>query len=357
MVSARTRNVVLFLLLGAALIPAIVFSSKYRGGVNGAEGVLDTVPADAQVIVWVNLSSIRTSPYREVFSLNALPDMVPGGGGKNRCGKNLTQRVSQLVLWTPADPGSSFGVAARAPVSLDSVWNCARNTIAARGGKPSYTDVEGFRIISDNSLGPGSAQIAADKSGMLFLARPTTRSRMMDALAGRTARATNKGRHAQMLEQIRSSEQQVDMTVTVIVGPPLRERIAAYLGASSPLLNDVEALAGTAVFHPDTHIDISVWCNTEKACSALEQGIEKKKRSIAGSIAMRAIGVSSLLDDARVSQQSTRVQIRLKAPAQQILRVIRKLEELEEAISQERRAQPWPAHSGVDENLRPASSR
>ena len=352
--STRARNAVLFLALGAALIAAFVLSSRFRDAPASQQDVVDAVPSDAQVLVLAKLSTIRSSPYKSFFAVGAVPSMVPGA--ETGCGRNLTNRIDTLALWAPAEPGASFGIAAQAPVSVDSVWTCAQSTIAERNGKPSFTDVEGFRIIVDENLGPGSAQIAVRETGLLLLARPTTRSRMMDALAARTPSAANGGDHAKMRKEL---GQDGDLTVTVIVSKPLRDRFAGWIGEPTPLLDEVDVLGATALLQPETILRATVWCRSEQACTILEKRLNAKRQRVLGSTAMRAIGVAALLENAEISQHGPRLQVNAKARAEQVLGVIERLKGLEEFL--EPAPAPAPAvprgvHSEPDEILRPAAS-
>lgn len=352
--STRTRNVILFLLLGAALIAAFAWSTAHPGGSETA-GVLDAVPSDAQVVVAADMKRIRESPYRELFASNAVPDMVGGSA----CGQNLSQRVEAVALWTPADPGASFGVAASAPVSAQAVWDCARDTISARGGKASRTDVEGFQIIVDEQLGPGAAEIAISDLGLLLLARPTTRSRMMDALARRTPRAGDTGVHAAMLSEMRAAGSVGDLTLTVIVHPPLRKRFAEFVGEATPILDGVERLGAVADLRVDSALYVTVWCAGDHVCAALAEQLESRRRRISASLAMRAVGIASLADGLRVEPMGARLRIQLRARADQVLDIVRRLGEIERILAEGRIEAPAPRGSDAvaDEVLRPVPSR
>ena len=336
------------MLLGAALIGLGAWWFARDRSVADVQ-VHDAIPSDAQVVVLADLGRIRMTPYQSLFAVGTVPSMMPGAD--QGCGKNLTNRVESLALWAPAEPGASFGIAAQAPVTTDAVWSCAQKTISARGGQPSFTEVEGFRIIKDDRLGPGSAQIAVREPGLLILGRPATRSRMMDSLAGRTTAISNAGDHARMRQALGNTG---ELTVTVIVSPALRKRIARWLGEPLPLLDQVTFLAATADLDTTTHLRATIWCSTDQACGAMTERLQEKRRRILDSLAMRAIGVAALLQDASFEHRGDRVQVRTKAPADQVLALAKRIGALEEALEQDRSpAVPRPSASVPDETLRP----
>jgi hypothetical protein len=309
------------------------------------------VPSDAQVVIVANMTSIRRSPYQALFADGAVPSMIPDGEG---CGKNLSDRIETVAVWEPAEPGASFGMAARASVTAESVWACAKSAIGARGGTPSFTQVEGFRVINDDQLGPGSAQIAVRDDGLLLLARPTTRSRMMDALADRTP-SSRTGSHGRMREDLGPGG---DMTVTVIVSPGLRSRIANWIGEPTDLIEQVIAFAATVDLQPQTHLRIAVTCETPQACVTLSERLGRMRERAIRSMPMRALGVSALLDGAEMHVRGSRLSIQVKAEAQQVIDVIKRLELMEEAWERAPSLPrtPSPGGSATDETLRPAGS-
>ncbi len=350
LVNRRTRNVAAFLALGAALAGGLLYASRYGKAIHEVS-VVDAVPADAQVVMVANMTSIRRSPYQAVFADGAVPRMIPES---EECGKNLSDRIETVAVWEPAEPGASFGMAARAPVTAEAVWACAQSAIGARGGTPTFTQVEGFRLINDDQLGPGAAQIAVRDDGLLLLARPATRSRMMDALGGRTP-SSRTGSHGRMREELGHAG---DMTVTVVVSPGLRNRIANWIGEPTDLLERVIAFAATVDLQPQTHLRIAVSCETPQACVALSERLERMRERASRSMPMRAIGLSALLDGTEMRVQGTRLSVQVKAAAQQVIDVIKRLELLEEAWEQAPslpRA-PSPRGSATDEVLRPAGS-
>lgn len=344
----RTRNATIFLVLGAALVGLLLWWNSRERTIADVQ-VNEAIPSDAQVVILADLARIRTSPYESLFAVGTVPSMMPGA--EQGCGRNLTNRVESLALWAPAEPGASFGIAARAPVTVDAVWDCAQSTIAGRGGQPTFTEVEGFRIIKDEKLGPGSAQIAVRDPGLLLLGRPATRSRMMDALAGRTAAASTTGDHDRMRKALGEVG---ELTVTVVVSPPLRQRIARWLGEPLPLLGQVTFLAATADLEATTHLRATVWCTSAQACEEVAERLRSKRRRILDSLAMRAIGVAGLLQDASFAPQGDRVDVRAKAPADQVLALAKRIEALEQWLQRDRTPPvPRPPASVPDETLRP----
>ncbi len=310
---------------------------------------LGSVPSDALVVMVADLSVLRSSPYRGLFGANAVPSMVPGA--EDGCGRNLSDRVETLVVWEPSEPGASFGIAARAPVRAESVWECARGTMASRGAAPTFSEVEGFRVITDERLGPGAAQIAVRDPDLLLLARPGTRSRMMDALAGRTPSALGEGPHARMRNEVGPG----DVTVSVVVSPGLQEGVARWL--DEPVaLERVEGVACVADLRSTTEVRAVVWCESQSACGVLAERLGSMRSRAMGSLAMRSTGVAALLEATSVEHDGARLRVRAKLPADQVLDMVKRIDRLQEEWSTPPARVPTPVGSGPDEMLRPTDS-
>jgi len=347
-VSTRARHAMIFLGVGALLAGGVVLAMHRRQSPTRSDP-LGAVPSDAQVVMVANLSVIRGSPYRGMFGSSTVPSLVPGA--EDGCGRNLSERVETLVVWEPSEPGASFGIAARAPVRAQSVWECARGTMASRGAAPTFAEVEGFWVITDERLGPGAAQIAVEDSGLLLLARPGTRSRMMDAVAGRTPSALGAGPHARMRGEVGPG----DMTVTVVVSPALREGVARWL--DEPVaLERVEGVACAADLRSTTEVRAIVWCESESVCDALADRMGSMRSRAMGSLAMRATGVAALLEATSVEREGPRLRVRAKLPAEQVIDIAQRLDRLQEQWSTPSPRVPAPAGSGADETLRPTDS-
>ncbi|MFW5739275.1 MAG: hypothetical protein ACOC1F_02795 [Myxococcota bacterium] len=344
----QSHNAVAVVVVGILLIGgALALWMAHETDAPTAD-VVSAVPADAQVVMLAEMATIRRSSYESLFAGSNVPSVMPGA--QTECGRNLTRRVETLALWAPAEPGASFGIAARAPVSEEAVWSCARSTIVARGGRPTSRAVEGFRVITDEALGPGSAQIAVREPGLLLLGRPATRSRMMDALAGRTA-SVGAGDHARMREALGRS---ADLMVTVIVSEGLRSRVSRWLGEPLPLLSAVPLLGAAADLRSTTHLRVIVWCDSAHACRELAGRLRAKRERVLGSLAMRAVGLAALLEDAQVEQQGSQLSVRLSAPAHRVLSLIDRLGALREALEREPAPRlPRPPASVPDEIVRP----
>ncbi len=348
----RIRNAVLFLLGGAALVAAFVFATSRSDHPTQETSVLDAIPSDAQVVVVADLATLRRGPYRSLFTGRAVPSVMPSD--EAACGKNLQARVERLGLWAPAEPGASFGIVARAPVSAESVCECAESTIAARGGTPVITEVEGFRVIADDRLGPGSAQIAVRDSGLLVLGRPATRSRMMDALFGRAPPAVSDGDHARMRKRLESPG---DLSLSVVVSPPLRRRMAQWIGEPLPLLDEVTLFAAAVDLRDRTRLRAHVWCNSDRSCERLRVRLRSKRERMMRSLPMRAVGVAALVENMRFEGNGPELHIVAEASATQVLSVIERIGDLEEALGgQPAPVIPRPSGSAPDETLRPAPS-
>ncbi|HPB95272.1 MAG TPA: hypothetical protein PKW66_05135, partial [Polyangiaceae bacterium] len=307
---------------------------------------LAAVPADAQFILTANMARLRSSPYRNLLRDASMSPLT--AGAQESCGKNLEERIETLVVWKPAEPGSTMGIAAYAPVSAQSVWECAKGTMDSRGAQATFSHVEGFQIITDETLGPGSAQIAVRDPGLLVVARPGTRARMLDAFAGRCPSAFDQGTHARLRKELPKG----DVVLTLTVNPAFRQRVADWVDEPSAL-DHVGEIGLSAILQPTTELQVVVVCESDHVCQSLEQRLQAIRTRARRSMLLRSMGVAGWLDATTLRQGNQRLHLHASLSAEQVLDLWQRLS----TDPQEPPPSFVPAlRSSSDETLRPPSS-
>lgn len=343
-----TRTYVSILVLGLVLAGALVYFHVQGRRARTVE-LSSAIPQDAQVLLLANVRSIRGTSYAHLLAQNAMPSV---GSSNDPCTNDMWSRVDTLALWQPARADADFAMAAHVEMSTDTFWSCAKQIVSDRGGTAALDKTDGFFTVSDPALGADAAQIAFRNDGLLLIGKRATRLSMIDMLQQRTP-SSNTGWHQLMRRQL--SEQlpgATDLVATVIVTPALRSKIAQWIGETTSLLDDVTAIAIAAQLGATTTVLANVTCQSAGACMQLGQRLEVLRTQATKSIAMRLIGASALLQEAKLSTENTRLSVLISAPDKQILALVARLSAYQGEAARVRAPRSLPAQQ-PDEKLRP----
>ena len=325
--------------------------------------VARAIPDDARVVLLANTSTLRHSVLAGVL-LDSSWSLLRTGDSP--CAKQVWDNVERLAVWQPQDPTSDFALAAFVPIGTADLWQCVQHTVGHRGGAVRSERVNGFFTVVDDRLGPNAAQIAFRDDGVLLVGQSQARDAMIDTLAGRRASMLS-GIHKQVHDLLRdeaaqshsvfqsvfqpaspsarspSAESQApqtlgdaDLLISVVVGPSLRERAAAWIGEATSLLDEVQSL-GMAAYVPSPKrksmvLQVVVTCDTASACLTLAQRLETLRERASKLMALRLTGIASLLtDQATLRTDGRRLSVLVTAQEHQVKTVIEGLTALSSA--------------------------
>ncbi len=312
--TTRTRNAIALGVAAAVLAAALVLFARTKAG-HARTAAIDLVPYDARVVVSMNLDAIRRSPFGKFLRGDG---QAPAGVPRSACDRDALDQASELAVWLPGDTPDQFGIAAIGSFVRDELIGCSRTTIARRGGHPSVTTEGDYVVVGDDDLGTDAARIAARADGVLLLGRPSVRTRMAAVGAGWSPSAAVQGEHAKM----RAALGPADVVLTAIVDRSVRDAARRLVGEGESLFDGVNAIGVAADTSATVRVHARVWCNDASACEALKTGLEARRSAMASSIAMRAAGVAGLVEGARIERQDATVDVKLEAPARQVVDLI-----------------------------------
>jgi len=320
------RYVVAFLGLGACLGGATLYA---MGGTCSAttaafddspqpvlHTLLDAVPSDAQIVWALDVGSIRRSPYAVWLSRET------GLGFGIDCRRVVEDHVEALVAWEPSEQEAGLALAAWVDASESALLECTEHYVVERGAVPIITQRDGFKVITDDGLGPNAARLAVRDPGLVLLGPPNSHSRMIEAVERRISSVRRGGKHARMRDEIGAG----DLTLSIVVDARLRSRIRDWVG--EPTL--VELLEGCAVavdFQETTVLRSVFWCETEKGCADVVNQLGTLRERLVDSLPIPSAFLASWFESMQVQHDGMKVSVRVAVSASQVLGMVEYLKQ------------------------------
>lgn len=346
--TTRTRNAVALLSCAALLAAIIAIAVRSAPARLTVVSPLQAVPAQAAFVLSLDLDRLRASPFSALIADTSLgaPELSSG------CSRRALESVRELAVWVPDDSASDFGLVATGDVDSERWMACARESIAARGGVPATSQIEGFAVTSDASQGREGAMVAVREGGPVLIANATLLHRMIATLLGRIPSALAEGDHARMRRDVGIKS---DASATLLVSQGVRNKLRELAGGEVPIAQ-VGGLAIAATADEQAHVRLLAWCDGATACASLAQVAEERRAQIRGSMPLRIAGVSALLDGARVGTQGNVLVAETTVASKQVVEVLQRLWRWEDALGDREAVPPPPPRLVLprpDELLRP----
>jgi hypothetical protein len=318
-------------LAALALAAAVGIGALILHSPGGTADPLSAVPADAFMVVSIDMASLAESPIGEVLA-GELRGESGARAGKilgvdsiaETCGFDPLPHLRAVALAIPegdADKGE-FGVAASGTLSKDVLASCAKAVITKRGGDPAMRQVGTFTVIADGRA-PGGAEVAFRDGGLTIVGRGAWLARMIDAADGRApSTLTAPGNaHASLRADLASRDTDAEaFRATALLPRALRERLEGELSAEpqaregaqsngSKMMEGVLGVSAAAIglhagkAHEDTRVVATARCDSESACSAVSTLILHTRLGMSGNLAYRMLGLGPLIDNLEVQPQ------------------------------------------------------
>jgi hypothetical protein len=382
-VTSRTKNLtglLAFALAGAVMVWFV--RSTQRGRVRA----IDAVPADAFLVVTLDLDLLRASPLGAPLLSGPGRSLLADKDIAATCGFDPLDRMREIAVAVPVeDDTGEFGIAIRADVGKDELVDCARKVVEARGGGDPVTIRQSgsFTLVepadSASVVAKRYPTLAYREGGPFLIARGPWLGTMIDTAEGKLPSARRESRHLALrseLGQTSDDHPVLALVATVILPRPMRERIRREMGAEvagQPGDRDSPALmagvlgvesAGIGIRvgdakGSDTEAVIELHCEDDAACAAVARIVDKQRRNWSGDLRARLLGVGPLLDNLTVETTKTTLRASTHAPSADAASWLGRVLELRSArhpaIDPDAGATTRPAPSS-DETIKPVAT-
>ena len=287
-----------------AVCVALVVGLRARPRSSEAAGVLLAAPADAWLILTVDVAAARPllRPLLGEGKGLAKATRAAGLGSlSDACGFDPVEHLRELMVAAPeGGERGDFGVAFGADLTVDELATCARKAITARGGAPSTTRRGDFVVIGDASA-PDQARLAYRDAGPFLVGRGAWLDAMIDTAAAGAAGGA-PSRHAALRAQLTApGAAPPALVVTALLPKSLRERVraeadAGAAGAFAGVLGVEEAGAAVTTSEATTAFEVDLRCETAAACGDVKELIARARLALSSNFGARLMGFGPLID-------------------------------------------------------------
>jgi len=321
-------------LLFFGLIAAVVVLAYVVGRPRPSNGLLDAVPADAWLVVTVDVAALRQSPVAKPVLQGGEKTGIPGLGALTaNCGFDPLAKLKEVAIASPeSGERGDFGVAFSGDFTRDELAACANNTIKARGGAPTTSTRGRFTVVEDTGDALHS-RVAYRDGGPFLVGRGAWLDAMMDAVDGkgprmrpeharlRGALAPAKGAPPRaivltaMLPSSLRSRLKSEMTAEVGDETKANATFGAILG-----VNEVGLAVSTGGEGSTTDLTAQLQCDTAPMCDDVKGFLERKRFALAKDLTIRLVGLGPLLDSFAVESHGPSLSATARAPSDDLAR-------------------------------------
>ena len=312
------RSYVVFFALVTLVAAAGVFLARRS---MPATSVLAVVPADAWLVVTVDVRAIRASGLAPPLASAWSPAAAGLGDIPGKCGFDPLERLNEIVLASPeGGEKGDFGLAFQADVPQGALSACANKVISARGGTPATSSRAGYAVIEDSS-DTGHARLAYREGGPLLVGRGEWLDRMIDRASARAGQAA-AGAHVELGAALSRGATAPAMVLTAVLPRELRQRLKGELGVepedgtyASVLSVEAAGIAmTTGPAGSTTGFAAELRCETASACEEVKRVLERRRTAFSRNVGAHLVGLGPLLDSVRFEQQGAILSIFAQAP-------------------------------------------
>jgi hypothetical protein len=312
---------------------ALVFGLRGAAAPSAARGVLQAVPADAWLVVTIDVAAARPllQPWLESAGGLARATRAAGLGSLTAaCGFDPVEHLREIMVAAPeGGERGDFGVAFSADLTKDELAGCARKAIAARGGSPTTTARGGYVVIGDENA-PTQARLAYRDRGPFLVGTSPWLDAMIDAAGSHAVGVPS--RHLALRDALAPGGASRALVVTALLPKPIREKLgtseadgdagAAFTG----VLGVAQAGAAVTALDATTTIEVELRCDTPAACEEVKELIEKGRRSLSGNLGVRLMGFGPLVDGVSFDAAAAgALAVRTRAPTAGLAQALERL--------------------------------
>jgi hypothetical protein len=348
-VTTRAKNILGLLAFVAA---SVVVVWLIRRQTAERQRVIDAVPADAFLVMTLDVDGLRKSPLGTAILGGANSKLLGEKTITSTCGFDPLDRMREIAVAVPQeDETGEFGIVIRADITKDELLACAEKVMDSRqGGAHASTRESGsFTLVEpDGDLQNRYPTLAYRKGGPFLVARGTWLGTMIDTAEGKLPSARRESTHLSLrraLGQASDDAPTFAFLATVVLPKEMRERIKKEMGgeldgdakdesrsALAAGILGVES-AGVAVLAGnaggDTSVVADVMCEGVTACAAVAKLVERKRADWTSDFSIRLLGAGALLDHIVVENRGTSVLISTHAPSDEAAKWVTRVLELQ----------------------------
>jgi hypothetical protein len=334
--TTRSRNVLvlaLVLALGAAGAWLLAPTVRERAAV-------EAVPSGAFLVVTVDLVKLRASPLaHELSNVREVSDVA------ELCGFDPLSRARSVAIGVPEKPDGVFGVAVNHDLGRDELARCAERVMSARSAMPRVTQRGSWTVLEQEGVLSEATRpkIAYRDGAPVLVARGDYLATMQAALDGQTPRAIDGGEHAALRKRIlRRAGSGALLVATALLPKRVRDRIQQEMtdegdapASSQKTMSAILSVSavGLAITARGDTLDAfaELDCESEDACAAVRDFLDRKRKTVAARPAARFIGLAGLLDALRMDARPpgkgrpASLELSLSAPESEIARATKAL--------------------------------
>lgn len=330
-------------IVGLATVAAfVVFRGTSGGGSSAPRMPEDAVPAGAFVVADVDVDALRASPLGPAL-FGDKGRALGVGGVAEACGFDPLSRVKRAALSVPEEESDrgEFGVAARIEVTGEELQRCVARLSERRGGSAETREAGSF-VVLDAPPAPAqplpappslhrrtTPSFAYGRGGLLLVGQGPWLEAMMRTADGKAPSTRSDPAHAALRTSLGGEGWTAPaVLVTMVLPRALRDRLRAEMAAEAGVPDPSAAAmggvlgvasAGLAIRTLDQGARLEaradLVCDDEAACAAVEALLGKKRLEWSRDLALRVVGLGSVVDSVQLERTGARVRVRANADA------------------------------------------
>jgi hypothetical protein len=328
-----------------ALVVAVVVGGLWWGRRGQHVDVLAAVPADAWLVVTIDVAALRASPLaapllgkgQDAGPRPAADSAIPGLGTlADACGFDPLTRIGQVVVCSPeGGERGDFGVAFTGEVTRDELQQCADRIARARGGQPRTSRRGAFYVLEDQA-DAAHTRFAYREGGPFLVGRGPWLDAMIDAAEGKAPR--ERPEHATLRQALASKPGEAPRVayVTAVLPAGVRQKLRAQLGdelgsegerryASVLAVGEVGLALGTSGPGSTTDLAAELRCDTADACAEVKTLLEHERLVVSRDLALRLVGIGPLVDSLTISTAGSGLSATAHAATDDLARAVQRV--------------------------------
>lgn len=353
------RQYALFFLVVALVVGGGFWWAQRRGA---PASLLSVVPADAWLVVTVDVAALRSSPAASPVLGTSGATVVPGLGPlADACGFDPTSRLDQLLVCSPENgERGEFGVAFTGTFTRDELSRCAEKITHSRA-ETAVRSTRGDFVLLEDPADPSHTRLAYREGGPFLVGRGAWLDAMIDAAGAHQdlARPEHANLRAALATHVPGATPAI--VVTAVLPATVRQKLRTELGSELGTEGErtyasvlAVGSAGLAVFTgpagSSTDVAAELRCESADACAEVKTLVERQRLGLSKDFGVRLVGLGPLVDALTVTQDGTKLGITTRAATDDLGRA------LDRVVASRSRHRPTPPSPSASAPLPPPSA-
>jgi hypothetical protein len=328
----------LALVLALATAAAVFFVARRSS--RGRVHAIDAIPANAFLVLKVDVDGLRRSPLGAPIFGGATSKLSGEKTFTELCGFDPLSRMSEVAVGVPEDgaPGE-FGVSIRAEISKDDLLACAQKVIESRKGhglgaptvraSGSYTLVESESDDTDPTR--RTPTLAYRDGGPFLIARGPWLATMIDTVDGKLPSVRTESPHAALRHAVGETDASpLTVIATAVLPKALRERLKNEMGIELGSIEDADAGKGAVMAGvlgvasvgvgisagaAETTATLIGRCDDPPSCAEVQKLVRKKRLEWLQDLSIGLFGLRPLLDAMTIDNDGGTLRVTTGVPS------------------------------------------